>query len=134
MSAAASAGQGRAEADPGVEEGGEGAERRAAAVLGDAADDDQRERGVEQREGGAHRQRAGEGDGEAVGDGDRRQADRLDQRRARPPPAPGPTRSGRSPPIRRVRTTIVAKAPNTVAPWPTPRASRWRTTKAATVA
>ena len=31
-------------------------------------------------------------------------------------------------------TTIEAKAPKTVAPWPTPRESRWRTTKAATVA
>ena len=81
--------QRRAEADSGVEEGGEGAERRTAPRLGHALDDDQRERGVEQREGRAHRQRAGERDRQAVGDADRRQADRLGQRRARPPPAPG---------------------------------------------
>ena len=84
-------GQRRAEADPGVEERGEGAERGAAAGLGDAVDDDQRERRVEQREGGAHRQGAGQRDRQAVGDGDRRQAERLGQRRGdRHPRRPDP--------------------------------------------
>ena len=126
------AGQRRAEADAGVEEGGEGAERGAAPGLGHAVDDDQRERGVEQREGRPHRQGAD--------DRDRRGSGRGRSSPGRPPrPGPppiatrtGPTRSGRSPPTSRVRTTIVAKAPKTVAPWPTPRSSRWRTTKAAT--
>ncbi len=31
----------------------------------------------------------------------------------------GPRRSGRSPPIARVMTTVVANAANAVAPWPT---------------
>ena len=64
--------------------------------LGDPVDDDQRERGVEQREGGAHRQRAGDRHRQALGEGDRGQARPPRPAPRRSPPGPGrPGRAGR---------------------------------------